>query len=191
MTNKTIVNHLEFYLGKITRGFKNIESNDSYKLQVIEMRNGMFNGISAFSTLGMSNWDLNSKVSQKIIRQEILVLLPTNSGVQNTAAVLYDISKNILDSGFALLRGDVFDKFSGSIFQGYQFNSLYIASPVCLPDDFASFDTGNRRTVVFAWLIPVFNVERIFIHKYGWNAFEDKIESSNVDFFDLNRIPII
>lgn len=186
------VEHIELFLGKIKGGWNREPSSDElWPFQIIEMTNGIFKGISAFSTLGLGNYKLKSGVSDKIIFQELLFLFPTSFGYRNIPSVIYSIGEYVLDQKLALLRGDVFDHFRGFIFDGLKFNSFYIAPPACLPYEFASFKFNDKQTVVVTWLIPIYENERLYIKQSGWNLFEQKIEELNIDFFDINRKSIV
>jgi hypothetical protein len=187
METDGFINHLEKYLGQINCGWNKFPEGETWKFQVIELTKGIFQNINAYCTLGLSNDELDSRVSDKKISHELMMMVPDNFGSRNIPAVLHEISEYLLDNNKPLLRGDVCDFFSGPVFKDLNFTSFYVAPPVCLPDEFAYYKFSDKKTIIICWLVPLYYHENIFIKEYGWQAFEDKAEESQVDFFNLNR----
>jgi hypothetical protein len=187
-----LIEHLESELGIIKTGWNKFpEEEETWPFQVAEMNNGFYQNISAFSTIGLSWYPLVSDVSGKIIYQELIILLPENYGQRNVPAVLHDIGQYALDNSRAYLRGEVFDYYQGVIFTETNFTAFYIARPVYFSDNFFEcHDSKTGNKIILCWLIPIYQSEKIFIKENGWNKFEEKIEETNPDFFDLQRKPI-
>jgi len=59
------------------------------------------------------------------------------------------------------------------------------------------FDSGlatmadSNPATVFVWLIPITGQEAEFVKSTGWSKFEDILERSSPDFWDLDRESVI
>ncbi len=59
------------------------------KCKIALMNEGVFNGINSFTTIGLSDYSLNSRVSDMKIFQELFILMPFEYGNRNISSVLY------------------------------------------------------------------------------------------------------
>ncbi|MCF8324801.1 MAG: suppressor of fused domain protein [Leadbetterella sp.] len=183
-----LITHLESEFGEIKHGWDRFPEGGKWPFQVISLENGRYNGISTFSTLGLSNYLLNSPVSSKIIQQELFLMVPNRYGYKNIPSLLNEIGSFAIDNKKAFLRGDIVDFNSGLSMISTNFTAFYVSMPVYFPDSFASFTSDiNKNNIVICWLIPIFEEEKNFIRNNGWGKFEEIIENVNPDFFDLNR----
>ena len=60
----TIPEHIEYYLGEITRGIK---SNDTSKVNTAIFTDVPENGLTSYVTLGLSKYDLNYKSKFELV----------------------------------------------------------------------------------------------------------------------------
>jgi hypothetical protein len=187
-----LIDHLESEFGKIQHGWDAFpESDEKWPVQVAEMRKGRYPDMSVFCTTGLSNFELISKVSGKIIRQELFVIVPASYGSNNIPALLHDIFSRMIEKGYAYLRGDVIDHGSGNLLPKTNFTAFYVAPPVYFSEEFASFQIAPGKTAAICWLIPVYETEKVFIKVNGWDLFEMEIQRKDPDFFNLNRGAIV
>jgi hypothetical protein len=88
--------------------------------------------------------------------------------------LLQEVAAAVLESGSALLRGDVLGP-KGPLFAMSSMEALHAAIPVYLPDEFASCETEDGAQVVIVWLVPISRTEAEYIHLHGWDAFEERL----------------
>jgi hypothetical protein len=67
--------------------------------------------------------------------------------------------------------------------------AFYAATPVCFPDEFATYREEDRD-VVMVWLIPISAAEAGFVRARGWSQFEDELTGANSDLIDIEREPL-
>jgi Suppressor of fused protein (SUFU) len=181
-----LIQHLESRFGKIVRGWSRTGEREIWPFQVVEM-SGDFLNVCTFTTIGLSNYGLQSPVSSKVINQEIFFQYRCQFNFNNSASVLHTIGMSVLENKRPLLRGDIIDQFDGIIFEGTLFEAFYTTVPAYYPPEFGSCPLPSSESAVICWLIPITNRERLFIKNNGWRAFEELIERKDPDFFDLGR----
>jgi hypothetical protein len=185
-----LIEHLERHLGPIDGGWSVSADGDPMPFQIARFRGGGPAEPIPFSTLGLSRFLLASAVSGKKVRQELLFLSPRDFGDRNIPAVLQNIAAEAVGLERAYLRGEVIGP-RGRLFDGYLFTSLYVSIPVHQPDSFRSFTTGEGGSIVFAWLVPIFDPEAQYVRDHGWSRFEDMLVERDPDLVNFNRQPVV
>ncbi|MFE6964578.1 suppressor of fused domain protein [Agromyces sp. NPDC057679] len=181
-----LIEHLEAGLGIIQEGWAD---RDDKGPQVVRFAENGAAGWTAYSTLGLSRHSLASRVSGRVIRMELLMLVRANVEPRPVVALLHDVAGMVMRDHGALLRGDVVCPESG-LGDGSALNALYVTTPAYLPVEFATFH-GPTDDVVIAWLVPISPDERAFVDQHGWSRFEDVLVEQNPDLIDVNRPPCI
>ncbi|MBP9892777.1 MAG: suppressor of fused domain protein [Planctomycetes bacterium] len=181
-----LVEHIEQYCGKIRGGWALDENGDKAPFQVIQTEGGPNPEAQTICTLGLSNFRLASRQTEKSIRHELLLLLRKNLEPSNLPALVQQVGLEALTRGSAYLRGEVLGPRT-SLTENSTTAAFYVAQPVYFPDGFHSFTRDDGEQVVFAWLAPITTVEAKFIAKHGWEHFEDELLKQNPDLIDFNR----
>ena len=154
--------------------------------QVIECLGGQIAQARVFCTLGLSDFPLRSAVSDKIIRQELLIAVPESVGERNIPALLQQLGSNALKRGSAYLAGEVIER-GNRVFPGKSFYGFYTAIPVILPEEFRGYRFDDGDEMVFAWMAPITTLEAAYVRSKGWSKFEQLLEARNADLVDLDR----
>lgn len=183
---KGFVDHIEKYLGRIQRGWKTSPDGEPIDFSVIECMGGQIAQARVFSTLGLSDFPLRSAVSDKIIRHELFIAVPESFGERNIPALLQQLGLNALKNHYAYLAGEVIER-GNPIFSGKPFYAFYTAIPVILPEAFRGYTFDDGDEMVFAWMVPITNLEAAFVRTRGWGIFEQLLEARNADLVDLDR----
>ncbi|MBT9556980.1 MAG: suppressor of fused domain protein [Myxococcales bacterium] len=177
-----LVAHLEKYLGVIEGG-----SGGGSPIKVVRFRGQPEPNVVTYVTLGLSRQALPMPNGRKV-RQELLLSAHERHDPANIASLLMTFGEYIAAQDRALLRGDVVGP-SSPLMAGVQMNALYAAMPVFFPGEFATFH-GTSPPTVFVWMIPLHGSEAEFVKRSGWDAFEDNLESADIDFWGLHRPPL-
>jgi hypothetical protein len=178
-----LVEHLEKHLGKITKGWNSEEFKSRNSLQVAKFNDQPKKNISTYVTLGLSNIMLPT--ASNIVRCELLFSAYDSFDEKEIASFLLSFSEYLISQNRALLRGETI-KGNTPIIESSNLNGVYAALPVFFEKSFYSLKTPNQP-ISFIWLIPLHSKESEYISKNGWNAFEDYLEKSPCDFWDLKR----
>lgn len=185
-TAKSLIDHIEKYLGQIDVGWTHSPNGEKLGFQVVKCLGGQAKEARAFCTVGLSNFQLRSHVSDKLIRQELLILLPESCEDQNIPAVLQQLGNAALDHKAAFLCGEIIER-SNPVFRNRLFYAFVAAVPVPLPDDFSVYTDENGSDIVFAWMVPITKTEADFIRREGWDKLENILIDEGTDLLDIDR----
>lgn len=183
-----LIRHIEAYLGRIERGWKMDADLHGMPFQAVRLSGENLPKAKYFSTLGLSNFPLKSRTSDKTILCELVMATHDDGGM--SPSLLHQVGQEVVESGHAPLRGDVIGP-RGSLIEGATTEALYASIPVYFPDEFASCMIKGTGTVIFIWLIPITDKEADFVNRSGWDAFEDLLEKEDPDLLDLFRSSIV
>ena len=186
---KTLVEHLESFLGQIGFGWKDSDGTQ-WPFQVLRFLEGPIANCVTYSTLGLSDFALQSTVSSKQIRHELLLMARPIFCDRNIPAVLHQVGMEAVKSENAYSRGDIVGP-RGTLISGTQMEAFYVSMPAYLPDDFATFESPEGISSVIAWLVPITFNEAHFVKSNGWEAFEERLCEVDPDLLDLNRPSIV
>ena len=176
-----IIEHIETYLGEIANGFILEEGN--IRIRALEFNNTPIPDVNTYLTLGVSNFEFH-RYAEKKYKQEYLFAAHKSFNKSDIASMLLTFSQSIIEKRIALLRGEVIGE--KQLISDIQANALYVSIPVFWDDEFDTF-YGSTPPTSFIWLMPIMSDEYHFIKSNGWNAFEDKLEVTDCDFWNLNR----
>lgn len=181
MIEQGLPGHLERHLGRIEQGWK-------FKhFQVVVYGREMFGG-RAFTTLGLGRYGLASPVSNKTIHHELLVILPESVKAKHAVDLLGRVGEKTIEQNLPLLRGDVVGA-RGPVLPRTRMEGLYVAAPVYLPDEFATY-SGPEGEIIIAWLVPISASEVSLVKDKGWSAFEEALIDADPDLVDLKRLSV-
>ncbi|MEZ4295376.1 MAG: suppressor of fused domain protein, partial [Polyangiaceae bacterium] len=180
--SETLVQHLEKHLGRIAQGWA-----DTGDIQVVQFPNQPHRDVVTYSTLGLSSTPLLTP-GGRTMRQELLISVGCTFEPKEIASFLLTFAEHVRGQHGALLRGDVVGP-SEPLIPGARSRAVYASIPVFFEDDFATYP-GSSPPTVLVWLIPLPLEDAILAKAHGWEAFEEMLETADVDFWDLNRLPI-
>lgn len=178
----SIIDHIEAFLGPINEGWKLSESSSGIK--VIGFREQPFKGVVTYVTLGLSEHALPMPDNRNV-RQELVFSADERFDKGAIASFLATLAEFVLSKSQALLRGDVIGP-SAPIISGVPLNAVYAAIPVVYDDGFATYK-GTTPPTVLVWIIPLHEEEAEFVKRTGWSKFEEILEITEPDLWDLNR----
>jgi hypothetical protein len=176
----SLIAHIESYLGIVQEGWE-----ISGRLQVVRCSNGCLPDVNSFCTVGMSDYPLKSRVSDKTIFHELL-LMCYDPAPPNLSAILEQLTLAALTHHSAYLAGEVIER-ENPIVPGSQTRAFCAIPPSLLPDSFAVFDFEEGKSTVFVWMAPVTREEAQFIREHGWTEMEDIFIDKDTDLLDLHR----
>jgi hypothetical protein len=187
---KDFIEHIERYLGTIEHGWTKSPSGKSMPFQIIECRGGVVRGAAAFMTLGLGQTELSSRVTQKLIRQELLITVRAVDATVGVPSLLQQVASDALTRREAYLRGDVIGP-RGTIFEGSTMEAFYVTMPTYYPESFSTFEESAGCGRIIAWLLPITSKEAEYVRSRGWSEFETLLEKENPDLLNLNRSSIV
>lgn len=184
------IKFLESHLGEIEYGWNTDFEDKTLPFQIVKYKRGPFAGTVSYSTLGLSNQDLASPISNKIIRQELIFVSYANLGDKNIPGILQQVGLQAINNKIAYLRGDVIGP-NGKLFEHSSLEALYSSIPVYFPESFQTFNEDGDVPTIQTWLFPITFNEVKYIKENGWDAFEDRLVELDPDLVDFKRESII
>jgi hypothetical protein len=157
---------------------------------VAECKGGVLKDVTAFVTLGLSRTKLVSSVSDKSIRQELVVTVRSGCEADGIPSLLQQIGSEALQRRVAYLRGDVISP-RDQLFTESSFVAVYVTIPVYYPESFAVYKEPDGNSKVIAWLVPITLAEAEYVRDRGWSEFEKLLEQRNPDLLDPKRPSMI
>lgn len=185
-----LARHIEKYVGPIRHGWNRDIFGNPTPFCVIECEDRLSTDVDVYSTLGLSNFPLRSRSTNKIIRQEIILLQEKKSNVDGVQSILIQLGKECIDSGFAYLRGDAIGPLPFEV-DTINNKAIYVTTPSYFEAEFATKALGFEETIIFAWAFWITASEFNFIQKKGWKVFEDILESKGVNVLDFDRKSVV
>jgi antitoxin YqcF len=174
--------HYESSLGEIAGGWT--DKKEAHGVQVVFFKDQPELGVTTFATLGLSRHVL--EISDKRIRQELLVSANDRFSRDAVAAFLMSFAESVLGRGNALLRGEVVGP-AGPVVPGSTLTAVYVTNPSPFAPSLTQFNSAPPPAV-FAYLVPISKAEASLVHQRGWRWFEDELETQNPDIWDLARL---
>ena len=184
-----LIEHLESHLGLIEGGWKDSDGT-RWPFQVLRFTGGPIADTVTYSTLGLSETPLPSAVSCKQVRHELLFMARPAFCDRNIPAVLHQVGIEAIGRGAPYLRGELIGP-RGVLIEGTEMTALYVSLPVYLPASFATYQSPDGVSSIFAWLVPITSREADFVIANGWERFEDRLIALNPDLLDLSRTSIV
>ncbi|WP_152364599.1 suppressor of fused domain protein [Microlunatus speluncae] len=178
--------HLTRHLGSVSAAWSTDPAGADLGFQVVEFAPGRIDEAVIYSTLGLSDYILDSPVADGRFRLELIMIAPERLRHSALPYVLGDYGRMVValrelpEIGTIVRNVPVLADLS-------TMNSLYLGQPPHLPPDFARFRSGGLA-VNIDWLLPVSTAEATFVDAEGWAAFEKLIyEREDFDPIDYDR----
>lgn len=181
-----LIQHIEKHVGRIENSW---QLPDFPSFQVLRFRNQPNSGITTFCTLGMSRAKLHLPNLRLVKLEFIFSIKEGLYDDEDVASFLLTFTQSIIESGTAVLRGEVIGP-GPPIFSNCKSNNIYCSIPVFFGDEFDLFDSKPIQTV-FVWLIPLTETDANFIKVNGWRRFEDELEKIETTSFWNPDIPLL
>jgi hypothetical protein len=179
-----LIRHLEQYLGSIERGWSNDADGRALPFQVALFDGKPLDGAKAIATVGLSGTPLQVGDGSRV-PLELVMVFKESFSARNLQAVLQQTGVDAIARDRAYERGEVL-QLRGPLIAESRLDALYVATPMCLPDGFKSFEAGGE-TIFFVWLVPITASEAAYVRSHGWEAFEAALLDRKPDLMDFAR----
>ncbi|MFF3152449.1 suppressor of fused domain protein [Streptomyces sp. NPDC057910] len=182
-----ILSHLEARLGGMSGGWSVDLGAHAKKLTVCMFEGGEIPGVTAFATLGLSEFALQTPDGERQYYLELMgCQYAPDGGYGPFPGTLEGVATQAVKSGRLIRRGDVID-LPGAMAPGSEMVALYAALPVYFDDNFSSVRREDGRGVAIVWMIPIGATEADYVARHGWEAFESQLVAKDPDLLDLRR----
>lgn len=178
--------HLTRHLGSVAAAWSTDKAGAELGFQVVEFAPGRIDGAVIYSTVGLSDYVLDSLSTDGRFRLELIMVAPERLRRSALPYVLGDYGRLVLSLRELPELGTTVGNVP-TLGDLSTMNSLYLGLPPYFEPDFARFRSGDQA-VNIDWLIPVSAAEATFVDAEGWAAFEKLIYGRHgVDPVDYDR----
>ncbi|MBZ2195751.1 suppressor of fused domain protein [Occultella gossypii] len=185
-----LVDHLEGTLGAIAAGWRTDPDGTPAPFQVVEFETGRIDDAVIYSTLGLSEYVLESPTADGHSHLELIMIAP--EGLRGSALPfqLLDIGRLVVERRELPGLGTII-RNNRTLADLSTMDALYVGRPLYFTPEFATFSNGDRA-VTIDWLLPVSQQEAAFVDANGWQAFEKLMyEREDLDPIDYNRASLL
>ncbi|TQJ36759.1 suppressor of fused domain protein [Arthrobacter sp. SLBN-122] len=182
-----LVEHFERYLGTISEGWSKDADGNPQHAQVVKFADGPLDGVTAYSTLGLSRHEL-ALPGKAPVRMELLILVRRGHFERYVPSIMQQLVQEVIHEGRAPLRGEVMGP-RGALDPDTGLEAFYFGVPVYQPEAFATCE-DSEGPIVISWLVPLFPAEASFVATRGWPALEDLLIQNDPDVTDWRRPPL-
>lgn len=145
-------------------------------------------GVTAFSTIGLSDHTLHSKKSRATIGIEL-----AGACYRKYSEEYFTIVGSV---AFCAIRsGRIFSP--GEYVEGYveeyhksEMKHIYFTAPFLWEETLSSLSLPSKK-VLWLMLVPISDAELMYFKKHGEAAFEKLLEKESVDVYDLDRKSVV
>ncbi|WP_399627949.1 suppressor of fused domain protein [Sporosarcina sp. SG10008] len=162
------------------------DSNVS-NIDLLSTINRPFDGVTSYSTIGLSNHSIGFTVDETPLRIEIVGASATEYG--QFSNVLATCAFCIINSKFSVFHGEVFRDIIKMYYPNSEMKHMLFVSPF-LWEELKTIDFPNKKV---AWLlaVPISENEYLFAQEKGTDSLEELFGKGKIDIFDLERESIL
>lgn len=149
--------------------------------------NRPYDGVTSYSTIGLSDHLIDYKIDGKPLRLEIVGACATEN--EHYPNVLATCAFCVINSKYSVSPGKVFRDIIKMYYPSIEMKHILFVSPF-LWEDLQTLDFPDKRV---AWLlaIPISENEYLFAQEKGTETLEDLFEQKEIDIFDIERKSIV
>lgn len=163
------------------------DDNNANNIDMLSTVNRPFDGVTSYSTIGLSDYSIELTVEEKTFRVEILGASATD--YEQFPNILASCAFCIINSKFSVSPGKVFKDIIKMYYPNSEMEHVLFMSPF-LWDDLKTLEFPNKKV---AWLlaVPISEKEYLFAQEKGTDSLEELFEQEDIDIFDLERESIL
>ncbi|MBD8037386.1 suppressor of fused domain protein [Solibacillus sp. A46] len=163
------------------------DENNVSNIDMLSTVNRPFDGVSSYSTIGLSDHSIELTVDETPLRIEIVGAIAT--GYKQYPNILASCAFCIINSKFSVSHGSVFRDIIKMYYPNTEMKHILFVSPF-LWEDLNTLEFPNKKV---AWLlaVPISENEYLFAQEKGTDTLEELFEQEEIDIFDLERESIL
>ena len=167
--------------------FQYWDDNDISDIDILSVANRPTDGISIYSTLGLSDYSIDYSLENKLLRVEIVGVCATI--YEEFANVIATCAFCVINSDYSIAPGEVFPDILKMYFPSSDMKHILFVPPF-LWEDLKTMDLPTKNV---AWLlaVPISEKEYQFACEKGSDLLEELFEQKKIDIYDLERKSVL
>ena len=178
-----IIEHYEKTIGPMGDAY-----GDKTHTNVLKFIDAPFENVNTYATVGLSHHVFSQK--KDVIRLELMITTNANHKDADLVSYLLNTCDYLSLKDIAIKKGEFF-KAGCPVVENSDLLFIYATSPGFFDEEISVYKGEPYSEVTIVTLVPINQTEADFIHEYGWNRFEDLLEITEVDLFDMHRPSIL
>lgn len=170
---------------RITRFWDDDHHNS---VDILSCEDGPQLGVTAYSTVGLSEWPLHYGAEEHHTRLEVVGAC--GSGFQGYDNALATTAFNIINSSWFCYPGAVYPDVLSLYGSSPTMKHFLFVVPFLWEDELPTLELEHRS---IAWLLalPISNEERSFVESNSSDELEELFQERQIDIFDLARPSVV
>jgi hypothetical protein len=163
------------------------DKNEELKVGILSSRDRPMNGITSYSTIGLSDHAMPRGDGEFPTRLELAGVCVNEE--EKFANVLASAAFCIIRSHLVYHPGTVMKDYVRLVFPDFPLPHLYLTTQFLWGNSLRTLDVVTRKV---SWLlaIPIAESEWVYLETMGKDAFESALEEAQIDVSDLSREPV-
>lgn len=156
-------------------------------IDMLSTVNRPYDGVTSFSTIGLSDHSIDYSVDGKPLRLEIVGACA--SEFEHFPNILATCAFCVINTKYSISPRKVFRDIVKMYYPSSEMKHVLFVSPF-LWEDLKTLDFPDKKV---AWLlaVPISENEYLFAQEKGTEALEDLFEQKEIDIFDIERKSIL
>lgn len=182
--NRLVARTISEWIGGVPKAGRYYDDNNDSFIDIFEGKNKPFDGVSTFSTIGLSEYSIGLTDGNKDIRVEFIGAAGNDfeyfPNIVSTCAFM------VINDGYSCSPGTVYPNVLEYYYDGTDMKHIYFTTPSAwdgLPEEVQDKDSET----VWLMMIPISDKELEFLKENGSDALESKFEEKDIDMFNLAR----
>ncbi|MEI5907330.1 suppressor of fused domain protein [Bacillus spongiae] len=163
------------------------DENNVSNIDMLSTINRPYDGITSYSTIGLSDHSIEFTVEATPLRIEIVGA--SDNEYDLFPNVLATCSFCIINSKFSVSPGQVFHDVVSMYYPDMEMKHILFVLPF-LFEGLRTLDFPNKK-VTWLLAVPISENEYLFAQENGTDSLEDLFEQEDIDIFDLERKSIL
>ncbi|WP_163583486.1 suppressor of fused domain protein [Gracilibacillus saliphilus] len=163
------------------------DENNVSNVDILSTIDRPHEGVTSYSTIGLSDYSIGYSVDEKTLRVEIVGASATM--FELFPNVLSTCAFNIINTKLSITHGEIFKGVVRMYYPDSEMEHVLFTSPF-LWEKLISLDFIDKK-VTWLLAVPIFTKELLFAEREGTEALEDLFEEKDIDIFDISRNSVI
>lgn len=184
--NKKILEYLESVTGEATEINEYWDEDDAHSIDLMAVADAPDEGVTTYSTLGLSDVDTGQTVDDIKLGAEIIIA--ADSHREEAANILAICAFNMIKENFEIGPGAIFADAAGTYLPDSDMKHIMFVAPFLW--ELETQDLANKKA---AWLqaVPISEAELEYAEEHGTEALEDLFVEKQIDVYDLDRKSVV
>ncbi|MCZ8533348.1 suppressor of fused domain protein [Psychrobacillus psychrodurans] len=163
------------------------DENNVSNVDILSTKDRPYEGVTSYSTIGLSDYSIGYSVDEKPLRVEIVGASATMFELYPN--VLSTCAFNIINTKLPITQGEIFKGVVRMYYPDSEMEHVLFTSPF-LWEKLVSLDFIDKK-VTWLLAVPISTKELLFAEREGTEALEDLFEEKDIDIFDISRNSVI